>query len=107
MFTITNEWLGENSLGGHSFSGKQLSILGVIPTKGWRKRLIGLEITKENKELFESSSVKMPNKLPVAHKIAIWFVLKIIGKRNVRLLCANHLESMGYLVNICRIEVEK
>jgi hypothetical protein len=53
---ITAEWLESNATGGVGFTKQQmLAIGGTYPLqKGWKSRLIGKEITEEQKAKFES-----------------------------------------------------
>ena len=52
---ITREWIGLHATGANSWTRLQLECLGVSwpPTKGWRSRLIGRQISDEKAREFE------------------------------------------------------
>ena len=55
-FTITRQWIHDNTTKGGSWNARQLRCLGIAwqPTKGWQKRVVGQEISIKLKERFET-----------------------------------------------------
>lgn len=53
---ITDEWITDNCSKSRGWTKKQLAALGVSwpPKSGWKKRVIGMEISEENRIIFEN-----------------------------------------------------
>jgi hypothetical protein len=60
MMIITNEFLDENKTPNGSWRKKQLELIGISwpPQKGWKKEVIGKEISDEEAILFSKFKIK-------------------------------------------------
>jgi hypothetical protein len=66
MFTITDEWLVTHATTEMGWTKAQLAVMGIAwpPVKGWKRSLIGKQITDDEKRRFESAKKK-----PFGHQI--------------------------------------
>jgi hypothetical protein len=57
---ITDEWLVNNKTKAGGYTKTQLALVGVDwpPVHGWKKTVIGTELSEENKKTFEQLSQK-------------------------------------------------
>jgi hypothetical protein len=57
MHTVTDEWLKAYGTDADSWNKKQLEALGITwpPRKGWKRAMIGTEITEQQKLRFEAA----------------------------------------------------
>lgn len=55
MFEVTEQWVRQHQSGNGGWTRDQLEVLGVSwpPREGWIRRVIGMEISDENRERFE------------------------------------------------------
>lgn len=59
---VTEKFLLANTTPGGQWNAKQLAVLGIQwpPTKGWKQRVIGMEISEEAARRFSELRIKRP-----------------------------------------------
>jgi hypothetical protein len=64
-FTVTDAWLAAHGTGGNAWTKAQLAALGIAwpPAHGWRRRVVGTQITEAKRVQFEEGRmIRVPRK---------------------------------------------